>query len=100
MTTSVLIPSYRRPKHLVRCLQSLAEQTSVPGEVIVVWQGSDTETGRFAEELRTRLPFTLRVVHSPEAGIVPAENVALEHARGSIILLVDDDGEVPADWIE
>ena len=87
----VLIPSYRRPGFLEKCLASLAAQTTPPEEVIVVWQADDTPTRDVAERLLGSLPFPLRVVHSPEAGVVPAENVALAVATGEIILLIDDD---------
>ena len=33
---SVLIPSFRRPGPLARCLRSLADQTAPPDEVLVV----------------------------------------------------------------
>jgi GT2 family glycosyltransferase len=99
MTTSVLIASYGRPADLARCLEALAKQTLLPEEVIVVWQGADTATRGIAEQKRPGLPFELHVVHSPETGIVPAENAALDQARGSIVLLVDDDVVAPPEWV-
>ena len=51
-TSSVLIPSYRRPHALASCLRSLAAQHSRPTEVIVVWQADDTPTREAAEGLR------------------------------------------------
>ncbi len=98
MTSSVLIPSYRRPAHLKRCLRSLTAQTAPPTEVIVVWQGDDTPTREAAEAFRQSLP--LIVLHSREAGVVPAENLALDRSTGEIILLIDDDAEAPPGWVE
>jgi GT2 family glycosyltransferase len=99
MTTSILVPSYRRPQCLFRCLQALASQTTLPGEVFVVWQGHDSATRDVAEDLIPRMPFDLRVLHNPEPGIVPSENLALEQAQGLIILLIDDDAVAPPDWV-
>ena len=99
MTTSVLVPSYRRPQCLLRCMEALAVQTTLPGEVLVVWQADDSPTREVAEKLIPRMPFTLRVLHNPEAGIVPSENLALDQAHGAIILLIDDDAVAPPDWI-
>lgn len=93
MTTSVLVPSFRRPASLDACLRSLARQTVPPGEVIVVWQGDDAPTRDLAAA------HSARALHLPEPGIVPAENLALEHASGEVILLIDDDAEAPPDWV-
>jgi GT2 family glycosyltransferase len=100
MTSSVLIPSFGRPALLERCLRALARQTVAPDELIVVWQGDDTATRDRAEELAASLAMTLHVVHLAEPGIVPAENAALDRARGEIILLLDDDAVAHPDWVE
>ena len=49
MTSSVLIPSFRRPGALRRCLDALAKQSRRPDEIFVVWQANDTP-GRDAAE--------------------------------------------------
>ena len=99
LRTSILIPSFRRPAALEKCLISVATQTCLPDEVIVVWQGNDTETRNTAEKLQSQLPYPLRVLHLPEPGIVPAENKALAAAIGDIIVLVDDDVIAPPGWL-
>lgn len=99
MTSSVLIPSFRRPDSLEACLRSLAQQQVAAGEVIVVWQGDDTPTRDLAERLAGELSLNVRAVHLPEPGIVPAENAALEGASGEIILLIDDDAVARPDWL-
>ena len=99
-STSVLVPSLGRPSSLEECLRALGRQTVAPGEVIVVWQGDDTTTRDTAERMAGELTCPVRVVHQPEAGIVPAENRALEAASGELILLTDDDAVVPPDWVE
>jgi glycosyltransferase involved in cell wall biosynthesis len=97
--TSVLIASLLRPQRLTNCLKSLASQSTRPDEVIVAWQGEDSETFRTVSRMRECVPFDLRPVHCPEPGIVPAENAALDASAGDIILLIDDDAIAPADWI-
>jgi GT2 family glycosyltransferase len=99
MTSSVLIPSFRRCVLLETCLRALARQTIAPDEVIVAWQADDTPTRDKAEELARTLPLTIHTVHVPEAGVVPAENAALDRATGEAILLIDDDATAPPDWV-
>ena len=98
-TSSVLIPSFRRPRQLEDCLRALAAQARPPDEVIVVWQGDDTPTRDAAEALQAALPCPLRILHAAEPGVVPAENLALEHAVGEVVLLIDDDAVAPPDWV-
>src|SRR3954468_7697846 len=88
LTTSVLIPSYRRPSRLLLCLRGLAAQEHLPDEVLVVWQGDDVTPRDAAESLVGEVPYRLRVLHSPEAGVVVAENLALEAAGGDVILQI------------
>ena len=99
-TTSVLIPSYRRPERLVACLTALAQQTVLPDEVLVVWQGDDQQTKDVTVTMASQLPYRLRVLHNPEPGIVPAENLALASAVGDVICLTDDDAIPPPGWLE
>jgi GT2 family glycosyltransferase len=98
LTTSVLIASCR-PLAVTRCLESLAVQTTPPNEVIVAWQGDDTATRDAANAAAADRGLAVRVVHSSEVGVVPAENAALSRASGAIILLIDDDAVAPSDWV-
>jgi glycosyltransferase involved in cell wall biosynthesis len=99
-TISVLIPSYGRPARLTACLRSLDRQTVPPDEVLVVWQADDTATRDAAEGLAGTLSYRLAVLHSPEQGVVPAENLALDRAGGDVIALIDDDAVAPPGWVE
>ena len=49
---SVVIPSYRRPSDLRRCLGALTLQTRAADEVVVVLHGDDAETVDVAGEFR------------------------------------------------
>ena len=100
MTTSVLIPSFRRPHFLERCLDSLGRQSRPPDEVLVVWQADDFPTRDLAASKAASLPICVRILHSPVNGVVAAENLALDACTGEVILLIDDDAVAPADWIE
>jgi glycosyltransferase involved in cell wall biosynthesis len=99
MRTSVLIPSYRRPLVLQRCLTHLNQQSVLPDEVIVVWQEDDVATRDAARNFCDRVQYPLQVLHSAARGIVPAENVALDNAAGEILLLLDDDTSPHPSWI-
>lgn len=99
-SASVLIPSLGRPHMLTRCLEALGHQRHPPTEVLVVWQGEDVATRDAVEAVAKRLPVPVRALHSPEKGVVAAENVALAAASGEVVLLIDDDAIAPPDWVE
>jgi len=100
LTTSVLIPSYHRTESLEHCVTSLVDQTTPPGEVIIVWQADDAATEATAAHLSRHLPVPITALHSETAGVVPAETVAKEAATGDVLLLIDDDATAPHDWIK
>ena len=102
MKISVIVPTYRRPEHLKRCLKALAKQTRKPDEVIVVLRNADTVSLKTVTQLQMELRKSLNIkvssVHKP--GHEPALNAGLNEARGDIICFTDDDAEPWSDWIE
>lgn len=87
---SVVIPTYRRPELLRRCLTSLAAQT-VPAdtfEVVVVDDGSGDETAEVLAAFQDRV----RGFTQPKnAGPAAARNRGITEARADLVLFLDDD---------
>ena len=102
MKISVIVPTYRRPEYLKRCLEGLARQIRKPDEVIVVVRDTDTVSQKMVTHLRAALRKSLNIkvisVHKP--GQLPALNAGLNEAKGHIICFTDDDAEARSDWIE
>jgi glycosyltransferase involved in cell wall biosynthesis len=99
MIISVIVPTYRRPKDLVRCLGSIRNQTRPADEVILIIRDSDMETRKILEEFDTfNLPLLLVDVNIP--GVVAAMNAGLDVAQGDIISFTDDDAAPHINWIE
>jgi glycosyltransferase involved in cell wall biosynthesis len=97
MRISVLIPTFRRPEQLRRCLDGLAAQTARPDEVLLVVRDSDAETQAFLASYAGSLPVRTVPVH--EAGLVAALNAGLESAGGDIVAFTDDDAVPRPDWL-
>jgi glycosyltransferase involved in cell wall biosynthesis len=93
---SVMVPTYRRPDDLRRCLAALAHQELRPDEVIVVVRESDRETRETLVGLDT--PLTLRTVTVAEPGLVFAMNAGLAAVRTEIVAITDDDAAPHSDW--
>jgi cellulose synthase/poly-beta-1,6-N-acetylglucosamine synthase-like glycosyltransferase len=101
LSVSVIVPTYRRPADLARCLAALDEQSSPADEVIVVARPDDHATQAF---LRARQPGRgtpkLQIVDVTRPGQVAANNCGLEVATGSIVCFTDDDAAPHPDWTE
>lgn len=99
LTVTAVIPTYRRPKDLERCLTALKRQTHLADEVIVVARDTDTETWTFLKLFDPEaLPFKTVSVTIP--GVVAAMNAGLDAASSDIVVYTDDDAAPLPDWIE
>ena len=99
MKLSTLIPTYRRPKDLERCLTALQQQTRPADEVLVTVRDIDVETWAFLETFNSEL-LPLKVLTIAVSGVVAAMNLGFESATGDIISVTDDDAAPHADWLE
>lgn len=89
---TVVIPTYRRPDLLRRCLGSLAAQ-DVRGvfDIVVVDDASGDETAGVLEELSTAMPELTWASLPANRGQAAARNKAVELASAPAVLFVDDD---------
>ncbi|BDI33118.1 hypothetical protein CCAX7_51690 [Capsulimonas corticalis] len=99
LTTSVVVPTYRRPSDLKRCLLALKTQTHPPTEILVVARPEDDDTLSFLRSEAAILP-EVRVVPSYEIGQVAALNAGWEAAKGDIVAITDDDAAPRPQWLE
>lgn len=95
---SVIVPTYRRPQTLVRCLEALKQQTRPAEEVVVAVRDTDDDTQRFLAEYDAA-PLPLHWVLVSKPGTSPAQNAALEAITGDIMALTDDDAAPHPDWL-
>lgn len=98
MKITVLIPTYHRPKDLVRCLEALQKQTRPADEVLVVVRNTDAETWTLIESFNPD-PLPLRTVTVSVPGVIAAMNAGLDTAQGDIIAITDDDAAPHTDWL-
>ncbi|MEH2464459.1 glycosyltransferase family 2 protein [Nostoc sp.] len=99
MRNTVLIPTYRRPQDLSRCLLALQEQTKPVDQMIVVVRDTDTETWQFFSQFKAdNLP--LHTVKVTQSGVVAALNAGLAAVEGDIVSITDDDAAPHPDWLE
>lgn len=91
---SVIVPAWRAALTIGRTLNSIAAQTWLPREVIVVDDGSDDNTADIAESWRSQLgAINLKVLRQKNQGAGAARNLAIAHAVGQYLAFLDADDE-------
>src|SRR4051794_25678318 len=100
---SVVVPTYRRPELLKRCLTALAAQSLPPSafEVVIADDEPSEETRKLVERWSESSDCIIRYVpvrgpHGPAA----ARNVGWHAARGEIIAFTDDDCIPQSQWLQ
>lgn len=100
---SVVVPTFRRPALLARCLEALVAQR-LPAdafEILVVDDGCDAETRRTV--LRVGATAPVRVLYleaGPAGGPAAARNIGWRAASADIIAFTDDDCIPSRSWLQ
>ena len=93
---SVVVCSLNGERVLPACLTSVLACKGPPFEVIVVNNGSEDST---PDLVRERFPVARLINIERNLGFSGGNNVGIQAARGEIIVLLNDDTEVPEDWV-
>lgn len=95
MRVSFIVVSYRRPRQLLRCLESLDIQEVDDAEVLVVLNGRDAGDARLLQALARQQPHARIITLSRRVSRGAARNLALKRAGGEVLYFLDDDVTVP-----
>ena len=94
---SVVMPVYNHARFLERTLASLAQQTRLPDELVVVDDGSSDGSADFVAAFARTARFPVTLARQANAGSDRALNRGLALARGATIALLNsDDAFAPA----
>ena len=100
---SVILCTYNRAEGLRRTLQQLA-RVRMPGDVrvefVVIDNNSADATAAVCRDFERTSPVGFKHGFEPKPGLSFARNHGLAIASGEVVLFVDDDIDVPEDWIE
>jgi GT2 family glycosyltransferase len=97
---SIIIPTYRRPQQLTRCLEAIAclEYPRDEFEVIVVDDGGQTQLDHVVRSFTDRR-VAVSLLRQPHAGPAAARNAGTERARGRYVAFLDDDCAPDPGWL-
>jgi len=100
---SVVIPTYKRPELLVKCLNALSKQTlnHREFEIIVVSDGPDRYTETSLKNWNYKKKLNIRYFHTPaRKGPATARNLGWRQSSGSLIAFTDDDCLPAPGWLK
>lgn len=93
----VVIPCYNEQSTIVACLDAVIAQKLALGEIIVVDNGSNDETGTIVKNYAKKHA-SIRLLREKKQGVQFARNAGLNAAKSDIIARIDADSIVEPDW--
>jgi GT2 family glycosyltransferase len=101
MKFSLIICTYIRPRPLLQLLQSVAEQTVYPDEILIVDGSTNTETELVLKENQFK-NLNYFLVSSENRGLTKQRNFGIERVGNSIeiVCFLDDDTVLEKDYFE
>jgi GT2 family glycosyltransferase len=97
MTISVIIPNYNGAEYLKVCLDSLSRQTFSAFDIVVVDNGSSDDSCKMLNDFYKNVKL---VELDKNYGFPTAVNVGIKSSTGSYFVLLNNDTEVEADWLQ
>jgi len=101
LRVSVVIPTYRRPDMLLRCVASLTAGLVQPDEIVIVGRIGDDETIETIAKIEGSPHASVKIhpafVSLP--GHIPPVEAGVRIASGDLVAIVDDDVTVTPEWL-
>lgn len=99
---AVVVPTYRRPGLLMRCLTALLQQdfSKAEYEIIVVSDGEDPETAEAMQAYQGCAAPAVQYLQTPvKKGPAASRNAGWKATRAKLVAFTDDDCIPQADWL-
>ena len=96
---SVIVPAYKVPEYLDRCVESIRNQTYTDLEIILVDDGSPDDCPQMCDAYAKK-DERIVVIHQSNGGLSAARNAGLKNCKGEYIIYVDSDDYIKDDMIE
>lgn len=91
---SIVVPIYNAEKYLVRCIESIINQTYRQIEIILVDDGSTDSSIEICNSYKKK-DGRIKVIAQKNCGVSSARNIGLDNATGEFVMFIDSD-----DWVE
>lgn len=95
---SVIVPIYKVEKYILRCVNSIINQTYQNLEIILVDDGSPDNCPKICDEFADG-DSRIKVIHKENGGLSDARNAGMDIASGEFIVFVDSDDYIDCDMV-
>lgn len=92
---TIVIPVLNEEAYIADCLDSVAAQSDMPDEVVIVDNNSTDSTVKIA----SRYPFAI-IIEEKQQHQSFAQKTGFDHASGDILGRIDADSILPPDWVK
>ncbi len=96
---SIIIPVFNADIYLIKCIESVLNQSFVDFELILVNDGSTDNSGLICNDYSVK-DLRVKVIHKKNGGVSSARNAGLDAAKGDYIGWVDADDFIAPDMFE
>lgn len=94
---SIIVPMYNSEKYIVRCIDSLLEQSYENIEIIVVDDGSSDNSVEIIKKYNDN---RINIYQKRNEGVSATRNLGIEKSNGDFLLFVDSDDYVSKDIVK
>lgn len=96
---SIIVPVYKVEEYLVKCIDSILNQTYKDFELILVDDGSPDNCPAICDEYAKK-DNRITVIHKQNGGVSSARNEGIKIAKGEFIWFVDSDDYIETNALE
>jgi glycosyltransferase involved in cell wall biosynthesis len=96
---SVVIPVYNTEKYLIKCIDSVLNQTYKNIEIILVDDGSKDSCPAICDRYAL-LDKRIKVIHKENGGVSDSRNAGIRSANGDYITFIDSDDLIETEMLE
>ena len=99
---SIIIPVYNVEKYLVRCIESIINQSYSDFELILINDGSTDSSGKICDEYADKYPF-IHAMHQKNLGTSAAKNTGIDwvfsNSTSAYFTFVDSDDAIKPNYL-
>lgn len=96
---SIIIPVYNVENYLMRCIDSILNQTYNNLEIILIDDGSTDSSGKICDDYLL-LDNRVVVIHKKNGGLSDARNKGISVSTGEFLMFIDSDDYIDSDMVE
>lgn len=97
---SIIIPLYNSGQYILKCLQSIKEQTIQKFEIIIVNDGSIDDSLKKVREFQKQNNLNIKIITQENQGVSAARNRGMNEASGDYFCFIDSDDMMNSRYLE